>query len=121
MLDWLSWALPATCIPPLSQRFDDSEVCFHGRGKREIIALFLVCIPRPVSRSTDALTALDMDRAEISVVQSITVLLGIRGTTPPWVLAVTSDFVTDVHISHQKVHGSKAAIYFLQFGVGPEA
>lgn len=94
---------------------------FSWVGKREIIALFLVCISQPVSRSTDALTALDMDRAEISVVQSITVLLGIRGYHSPRVLAVTSDFVTDVHISHRKAHGSKAAIYFLQFGIEPEA
>lgn len=90
-------------------------------GKREIIALFLDCIPRRVSRSTDALTALDTDRAEISLVRSITFLLSVRGYHSPQVLAVPSGFVTDVHISHQKAHGNRAAIYFLQFGVEPEA
>lgn len=41
VLDWVSWALPSACASQLSQRFDDSEVCFHGQGKGKFLHYFL--------------------------------------------------------------------------------
>lgn len=67
--------------------------------ERAIMALFLVCVPRGVSRSTDAL---DADGTEMSLAPNISFMLSTGGYRSHQVLAVPSSFVTDVHVSWQK-------------------
>lgn len=65
---------------------------FMGRKKGNYCIISCLC----TTVSTDAVTALDTNRAEISLVQTITLLPSIRGYHSPQELAEVSGLVTDV-------------------------
>lgn len=77
-------------------------------GERALTALFLICVPQGVSRSTDAL---DADSAEMSLAPNISFMLSTGGYRSHQVLAVLSSFVTDVHVSWQRSVGEVGQPY----------
>lgn len=78
--------------------------------------LFLVSVPQDDSGSTGAPAALDVGGAEISLTSNISFMLSTGRYCSLQVPAEPRSFVSNVRISQQKAHRSRAAIYFLQFG-----
>lgn len=90
------------------------------REERAVMALFLVSVPQEDSGSTGALAALD-GGAEISLTSNFSFMLSTGRYCFFQVAAVPRSFVSNVCISQQKAHRSRAAIYFLQFGIQLQA
>lgn len=83
---------PACVFLTWLKGFMTQKFVFMGRKKGNYCIISCLC----TTASTDAVTALDTNRAEISLVQTITLLPSIRGYHSPQELAEVSGLVTDV-------------------------